>query len=109
MAGMDLSQVVERLAARRPSSPTYIIGVTGAVAAGKSVFAQALAEHLAARGSSVELVCTDGFLFSNAALADLNLSNQKGFPPSYDHAALRAALEGVRRQPTVFPGYSHVT
>lgn len=109
MAATDLSQVAERLAARRPASGTYIVGVTGAVAAGKTVFATALAKHLAAAGESVELVCTDGFLFSNARLAELDLSNQKGFPPSYDHAALRAALESVRRAPTAFPGYSHVT
>jgi type I pantothenate kinase len=109
MAGMDLSEVAERLAARRPASGTYIIGVTGAVAAGKSVFAADLAEHLAAAGERVELVCTDGFLFSNARLTELDILNQKGFPPSYDHAALRAALESVRRAPTAFPGYSHVT
>lgn len=109
MAAMDLSQVAERLAARRPASGTYIIGVTGAVAAGKTVFAAALAEHLAAAGQTVELVCTDGFLFSNARLTELGILNQKGFPPSYDHAALRAALESVRRGPTSFPGYSHVT
>lgn len=109
MAEMDLSQVTERLAARRPASGTYVVGVTGAVAAGKSVFAQALADHLAASGERVELVGTDGFLFSNARLGELELTNQKGFPPSYDHAALRAALEGVRQGPTVFPGYSHVT
>ena len=109
MAGMDLSRVAERLAARRPPQGTYVVGVTGAVAAGKSVFAQALAEHLAAAGERVELVCTDGFLLPNARLAELELTNQKGFPPSYDHAALRAALQGVREGPTIFPGYSHVT
>lgn len=109
MAEMDLSQVAERLAARRPPEGTYVVGVTGAVAAGKSVFAQALADRLARDGARVELVCTDGFLLPNARLAELELTNQKGFPPSYDHAALRAALEGVRRAPTVFPGYSHVT
>ena len=54
MAGMDLSEVAERLAARRPASGTYIIGVTGAVAAGKSVFAADLAEHLAGAGERVE-------------------------------------------------------
>jgi len=109
MAEMDLSQVAERLAARRPASGTHVVGVTGAVAAGKSVFAQALADRLARDGARVELVATDGFLHSNARLAELELTNQKGFPPSYDHAALRAALESVRRGPTVFPGYSDVT
>lgn len=109
MAEMDLSQVAERLAARRPPQGTYVVGVTGAVAAGKSVFAQALTDRLARDGARVALVCTDGFLLPNARLAELELTNQKGFPPSYDHAALRAALEGVRRGPTVFPGYSHVT
>ncbi len=109
MPQIDLTEVVARLAARRPATRTYVVGITGAVAAGKSVFARALARHLAADGAKVEQVATDGFLFSNARLAELDLSNQKGFPPSYDHAGLRAALENVRRGPTVFPGYSHVT
>lgn len=109
MPQIDLTEVVARLTARRPASGTYVVGITGAVAAGKSVFARALTEHLAAGGATVELVATDGFLFSNARLAEMDLSNQKGFPPSYDHAALRAALETVRQGPTVFPGYSHVT
>ena len=104
MAKMDLTELALRLDARRPASGAYVVGVTGGVAAGKSVLAQALAEHLAVGGERVERVCTDGFLFSNARLAELDLTNQKGFPPSYDHAALRAALDSVRQGPTAFPG-----
>lgn len=97
------------LAPFRPASGTFVVGVTGSVAVGKSTFAQALSAAFQADGHGVELACTDGFLHSNARLEELGLTVQKGFPASYDHAALRAALEGVRRAPTRFPGYSHVT
>ena len=106
---MDVTPVLPHLAARHPGGRPHVVGITGAVAAGKSVFAQALDDHFSAGGAQVERVCSDGFLFSNARLAELGLSNQKGFPTSYDHAALRAALTAIREGPTVFPGYSHVT
>jgi len=37
------------------------------------------------------------------------LTARKGFPESYDAAALRQALNQVRDGPAAFPGYSHVT
>ena len=65
----------------RPTSPTWSapahaeprptsLGVTGAVAAGKSTFAGELARRLAAtpRTLTVEVVGADGFLIDNAAL-----------------------------------------
>jgi type I pantothenate kinase len=36
------------------------------------------------------------------------LTLKKGFPESYDAAALRAALTAIRAGPADFPGYSHV-
>jgi type I pantothenate kinase len=91
-----------------PGSP-YLLGVTGGVAAGKSVFAGRLQAALAAAGLKVEVVTTDGFLFPNDRLAELGLMDQKGFPPSYDTAALTAALAAIRLGPARFPAYSHVT
>lgn len=104
----QLSQIVEQLAPLRPPSGPFIVGVTGSVAVGKSTFAQALAEWLAAGGEKVELVCTDGFLHPNARLEELGLLSQKGVPATYDHAALGAALHAIRSGAAQFPAYSHV-
>src|SRR6202012_663210 len=76
-------------------------------ASGKSTFAGQLAAALAARGADVEIACTDGFLMANAALDARGILGRKGFPESYDMAALRAALAAVRSGPADFPGYSH--
>ena len=88
-----------------------MVAITGSVAAGKSVFAGELAADMAAwpEHPSVEIVCTDGFLMDNAALEALGLSQRKGFPESYDNAAMRAALAAIRQGPARFPAYSHVT
>src|ERR1700753_3303277 len=62
----------------------YIIGVAGSVAVGKSTTARVL-QALLARWSprpKVDLVTTDGFLFSNAVLERQGLMQKKGFPES---------------------------
>ena len=105
----DLAAIAALLTPFRPAAGPFVVGITGSVAVGKSTFAQALKTAFEAAGDQAELTCTDGFLHANARLEELGLTVQKGFPASYDHAALRAALEGVRRGPVRFPGYSHVT
>ena len=105
----ELADVLEALAPLRPSGRPFIVGITGAVAAGKSVFAGQLVEALAARGERVESVSTDGFLMTNARLAELGLTDRKGFPESYDHPAMARALTDIRQGPAVFPAYSHIT
>ena len=52
---------------------------------------------------------SDGFLRSNAELDAAGLSMRKGFPESYDVAALHGALTSVRTGPAEFRGYSHHT
>ena len=42
---MSLSRIIDLLAPLRPASGPFIVGVTGSVAAGKSTFAQALADQ----------------------------------------------------------------
>ncbi|HEY5071924.1 MAG TPA: hypothetical protein VII63_07835 [Caulobacteraceae bacterium] len=104
-----IDDVMRILAERRPEHGIFVVGVTGSVAAGKTTFAAALAQAMEIYPDRprVEIVCTDGFLFANAVLEERNLMARKGFPKSYDTTALRCALEGIRRGPVAFPGYSH--
>ncbi len=106
-SGVGFDQIVRRLVARLPAQGVTIIGVTGAVAAGKSTFAATLERALATDGRRVALASTDGFLFPNAILEARGLSLRKGFPESYDVAALTGALTAIRAGPAEFPGYSH--
>ncbi|MGH6996731.1 MAG: type I pantothenate kinase, partial [Phenylobacterium sp.] len=106
---MSLPRILDLLAPLRPAAGPFIVGVTGSVAVGKSTFAQALADHLAAAGAArVEIACTDGFLHPNAVLEARGLLGAKGAPDTYDHDALRAALTAIRSGPAQFPAYSHV-
>jgi type I pantothenate kinase len=90
----------------------YIVGVAGSVAVGKSTFAAQLAQRIETwpEHPTVVNVATDGYLFPNAILAERGISMRKGFPESYDVAALRAALAKIKDGERVpMPRYSHVT
>ncbi|KRB40390.1 MAG: type I pantothenate kinase [Pseudomonadota bacterium] len=102
---MNVAGVAAAIAPLRPARAPFIIGVTGSVAVGKSTFAR----ELQGQFGGAELVCTDGFLHTNAQLEALGLLSVKGVPASYDHAALAAALTAIRTGPADFPAYSHVT
>jgi len=102
------ADVADLVRVRRDGRAPYLVGIAGAVAAGKSTLAAELAEALAADGLTVEIVATDGFLMDNAALTTRGLLNRKGFPESYDVSAMRAALAAIRTGPADFPGYSHI-
>jgi type I pantothenate kinase len=106
-----LVDVAELVRARRRDRAPFIVGITGAVAVGKSTLAAALRDIVAMwpEVASVEVVCTDGFLLDNATLEARGLTLRKGYPESYDADALRRALAGLRHGPADFPGYSHVT
>jgi len=58
----------------------------------------------------VDLITTDGFLYPNAELQRRNLMQRKGFPESYDTAALLRFLSAIKAgQPDVkAPCYSHL-
>jgi type I pantothenate kinase len=108
---VGLGSLVRALRGRGPDKGCFIIGVTGAVASGKSTLSAALRSRLRAWPGRprVEQVSTDGFLHPNPVLDARGLTARKGFPESYDTAALRRALTQVRQGPADFPGYSHVT
>ena len=82
-----LAAVIEE-ASRRDAR---VVGVTGGVAVGKST----LAEHLAV-ALDAAVVATDGFLLDGPTLAERDLGHRKGFPESFDAAALRSFLDGWR-------------
>jgi type I pantothenate kinase len=90
----------------------FIIGLAGSVAVGKSTTARVL-QALLARWPShprVELVPTDGFLFSNAVLEERGLMNRKGFPESYDLPRLLTFLAEIKSgsERVEAPVYSHL-
>src|SRR5690606_35130404 len=58
----------------------------------------------------VDLVTTDGFLYPNAVLNERGLAARKGFPESFDRAALLAFLADLKsgKSDVRAPVYSHL-
>ena len=103
-----LSLIIEAHAIK---GSTVVIGVTGGVAVGKSTFANTIAMMLSEEtGLDVAVIASDGFLHSNAVLAEMGLAERKGFPESYDTTAIAAFLGDVRSStPSSVPVYDHHT
>jgi type I pantothenate kinase len=104
--------ITERALARRDNPEVAVlVGLAGAVSAGKSAFARDLVSAFDTRGAHAEVVSTDGFLLPDSTLLELGLMHRKGFPDSYDSAALRRFADDVRAgAPDVrVPVYSHIT
>jgi type I pantothenate kinase len=91
----------------------FVIGIAGSVAVGKSTTARLLAALLSQWSDhpKVDLVATDGFLYSNAELARRGLMTRKGFPESYDRRALVRFVSEVKAgaEEVHVPVYSHLT
>jgi type I pantothenate kinase len=113
MAEQDLDAALAALVAERVRAAgragAFLVALAGGVAVGKSTLARRLADALAAAGLPVQVVATDGFLKPNAQLAADGLAQKKGFPETYDTAALIGFLvELSAGRPAVTPVYSHV-
>ena len=95
-----------------PAKVPFVIGVAGSVAVGKSTTARLLTTLLSRWPDHprVELVTTDGFLLPNAELEERGILHRKGFPESYDTAALVDFIAAVKSgEPEVSaPVYSHL-
>lgn len=89
----------------------FIIGIAGSVAVGKSTVARVLRTLLARwpEHPKVDLISTDGFLHPTAELERRNLMHRKGFPESFDRAALLDFLTAVKSGHGALqaPIYSH--
>ncbi|QNQ83149.1 type I pantothenate kinase [Lactobacillus sp. PV037] len=89
----------------------FIIGVSGAVASGKSTFATKLKQELEKKYplKKIEVVSADNFLKSNAELEEKGLMEQKGFPVSFNWNALANFFEAVKNHYPNIPYriYSH--
>ena len=90
----------------------YIIGIAGSVAVGKSTTARILRTLLARWPDHprVDLVTTDGFLYTRADLVRRGLMHRKGFPESYDRRALLRFVTDVKSgaDRVSAPVYSHL-
>lgn len=89
----------------------FVIGIAGSVAVGKTTTAQLLQYLLQAEfgNEEVALVTTDGFLRSNEELEAMEIMDRKGFPESYNMAALLEFVDAIKDgEPEVkAPRYSH--
>ena len=102
----------EFMGAPAPHKVSYVIGIAGSVAVGKSTFSRVLRAGLARWPDhpNVDLITTDGFLLPNRILEERGLMNRKGFPESYDQRRLLRFLADVKAGVPVVsaPVYSHL-
>ncbi len=112
-ATQDLFRATRRFLDAEDGQTPYIIGLAGSVAVGKSTTARVLKALLSRWPNTprVELVTTDGFLYPNDTLTRQGLMERKGFPESYDAAALLRFLARVKAGDHNVPApvYSHLT
>lgn len=110
-AERQLRRVTQTFLGRTDRTPPFIIGLAGSVAVGKSTAGRVL-QTILSRWSEhprVDLVTTDGFLYSNAELAARGLTQRKGFPESYDLRRLVRFVAEVRSgEQATAPVYSHI-
>ena len=111
-ATQGLFKATQRFLGAEDGKAPYVIGIAGSVAVGKSTTARVLRALLSRWPNTpkVELVTTDGFLFSNAILLREGIMDKKGFPESYDGAALLRFLSDVKagKRNVPAPVYSHL-
>ena len=113
---VEAAQAVHRVSTRflgtEDHEIPFIIGVAGSVASGKSTTSRILRTLLQRWRTSpqVDLITTDGFLYPNAELERRGLTERKGFPESYDRAALLAFLADIKsgKSNVKAPVYSHL-
>lgn len=110
-AAQELHAATSTFLGHRDQKVPFILGVAGSVAIGKSTTARVL-QALLARWPDhprVDLITTDGFLFPNEELERRGIMDRKGFPESFDSAALLRFLVDVKsgREHVQAPFYSH--
>ncbi|MEX2551049.1 MAG: type I pantothenate kinase [Nitriliruptoraceae bacterium] len=111
-ATQDLHRATRTFLGSTADKVPFVIGVAGSVAVGKSTTSRILQALLARwpNHPEVALVTTDGFLYPNAELERRGLLDRKGFPESYDTAALVRFVGEIKAGATRVraPVYSHL-
>jgi type I pantothenate kinase len=99
------------VAARLPAPHPLLLGISGGVGVGKTMTAERIRAHLAATSVPVEVVSTDAFLLPNVELEREGLGMRKGFPESFDTAAIDLFFGTLASDDTAaeVPVYSHAT
>ena len=111
-ASQELYRASDTFLGKLPGKVPFIIGVAGSVAVGKSTTARVL-QTLLDRWPDhpkVDLITTDGFLYSNAVLNERKIMHRKGFPESYDRRRLLQFLTDIKSgtDEVAAPVYSHL-
>ena len=111
-ATQELHRATDTFLRASTAKVPFVIGVAGSVAVGKSTTSRLL-QALLSRWPDhpeVALVTTDGFLHPNAELERRGLMERKGFPESYDTAALVRFVADVKAGElgVTAPVYSHL-
>lgn len=101
----------EFIGRKKGTKAPFIIGVAGSVAVGKSTTARVLRALLVRWPGHprVDLLTTDGFLYSNTELEQRGLMAKKGFPESFDTKRLLHFLGDIKSgaSSVTAPVYSH--
>jgi type I pantothenate kinase len=112
-AVQDLHRATDTFLGGPADKVPFVLGIAGSVAVGKSTTARILRALLSRWPDhpEVALVTTDGFLHPNAVLEERGLMDRKGFPESYDTAALVRFVAAVKSgaERVSAPVYSHLT
>ena len=106
-----LSGHTRSLNARTGTLQPLLIGITGSVSVGKSTISNII-KKLAINpptNLSAQVISTDNFLFPNSQLQKNQILHRKGFPESFDHAAIIKFLSGITegKPNSIIPIYSH--
>lgn len=110
-ANQELNTVSNRFLEKPQTKVPFVIGITGSVSVGKSTTSRVLKALLEKweHKPNVQIVTTDGFLFPNDILEKRGLMGRKGFPESFDKAALLKFLSDLKsgKENLRIPIYSH--
>ena len=95
---MDIHEFVSHAQRLRESSRRSVLAIAGPPGAGKTTFAKALVDQLAAMpggSKTVSLLPMDGYHLPNAALDKLGLRHVKGAPQTFDVKAYITLLKHI--------------
>tara|TARA_Y100000768_G_scaffold319043_1_gene254655 strand:+ start:1152 stop:2039 length:888 start_codon:yes stop_codon:yes gene_type:complete len=108
-----ISQHEHSLKVKTGSLQPLLIGITGSVSVGKSTISNIIKELVTSPpiNLSAQVITTDNFLFANLQLQKDQILHRKGFPESFDHAAIIKFLSDIRegKPNLIIPIYSHET